>query len=688
MSIIGIYFLTLLAAMLLIGFVGPNNKGRVAVIGILIMSVISCIPAVQALMGSAYQQSFCGKFTGLINVEVDALSAWFMVVISFTMVTSALYGQQYMQAYKERVAELSLHWINFLLVHAGLISICAMRNTIAFLFAWEIMALSSFVLVIFEGDKRRTLKAGINYLIQSHIGVALLTVAFVWVAVSTGTYDFSGIIKFANEHSNITNFWLMVLFFVGFGFKAGFVPFHTWLPHAHPAAPSHVSGMMSGVLIKIGIYGIMRMLLLINCNYLFIGYLILGVSIITGLYGVMLATLQRNLKKLLAYSSVENIGIIGIGIGLGCLGIGYSNGALAMMGFAGALLHTLNHSLFKSMLFYGAGNIYQATHTMDVEHFGGLIKKMPQTAFLFLLASIAICGLPPFNGFVSEFVIYNGLFSGINAGFTESISILTLVLIMAGLALIGGFAVMCFTKAFGITFLGEPRTHFHTEPCEFGWAKLLPMYISGLMIVAIGLFPQVFVTAMSGALKTMVNPYLAGIVVADQASTFAPEVSLAPTLAIANQIGWYMMAFIVLALLVYGVRCLFTKQLPESTGATWGCGYLAPTPRIQYTANSFVRTYRRLAKSILQVNKRRVELEGIFPTQSSYSTDVSDRLETKFILSPLRKIRYALNRLSFLQNGRLQYYILYGLLFVVLVLGVPFICYLVRLFVNYLNSVL
>ena len=252
MSIIGIYLLTLLAAALLVVLLDSRGKGVVAVGGIVALSVISSVPAVNALMGKPLEILFSGSYvTGQVPVVVDPLSAWFILVINFTMVTSVLYGRRYMEAYANRRSALSLHWVSFLLVHAGLIAVCAMRNSIAFLVAWELMALGSFLLVIFEGDKVTTIRSGVNYLVQSHIGVALLTVAFVWVAAVTGTFDFSGIGQFTALQSPTACFGLMLLFFIGFAFKAGFVPFHTWLPHAHPAAPSHVSGMMSGVLIKI-----------------------------------------------------------------------------------------------------------------------------------------------------------------------------------------------------------------------------------------------------------------------------------------------------------------------------------------------------------------------------------------------------------------------------------------------------
>ena len=261
--------------------------------------------------------------------------------------------------------------------------------------------MSSFIMVIFEYKNPETLKAGLNFLIQSHICILLLTIGLIWVSSHTDSYDFNSISTYSASVSPAISLILYLCFFIGFAIKAGFVPFHTWLPYAHPVAPAHVSGVMSGVMIKLGIFGILRMLILVNQNYLIIGYIILIVSLISGVYGVALAIVQHNLKKLLAYHSIENIGIIGIAIGIGAIGIGTKNPLLAFAGFAGALLHTLNHSLFKSLLFYEAGTIYQTIHTLNIDSMGGLIKKMPQTAILFIIAAMAICGLPPFNGFIS-----------------------------------------------------------------------------------------------------------------------------------------------------------------------------------------------------------------------------------------------------------------------------------------------
>ncbi len=342
--------------------------------------LISILLVYQVFSIGIIKYSYAGSFiTGNIPIQIDYLSAWFILIISFTFLTGAWYGVHYMKKYQEQTGNLVLHAIAFILAYTALIDICMVQNALVFLVVWEIMALSAFTLVIFEHYKKETLRAGINFLIQSHISILFLTVAFFWAKVATGSFDFSAISTYTALHPRL-GFGLFALFFIGFSIKAGFVPFHTWLPLAHPAAPSHISGIMSGVIIKIGIFGILRMLDLVNGYFTFIGIFIIIISVITGLYGVMMAIVQNNLKRLLAYSSIENIGIIGLGIGLGCLGKGINQQLLLVAGFGGALLHVLNHSLFKSLLFFNAGNIYQATHSLNIDSLGGLLKKIPKTA--------------------------------------------------------------------------------------------------------------------------------------------------------------------------------------------------------------------------------------------------------------------------------------------------------------------
>ena len=480
----------------LIPFLNSKGKGLLLFTAIVLNAVISVYFASQTLGGQIFEFTFPGSLvTGPVNLRIDALSGWFILIINFVFITGSFYGLFYMKAYQNQKNNLSLHSISFLLLYTALISLCVIQNGLVFLIFWEIMALSAFFAVTFEHEKISTIKAGFNYLIQSHVSILFLMFGFIWVAFKTGSYDFNAITIYTSENQGATGIFLFLFFFIGFAIKAGFVPFHTWLPYAHPAAPAHVSGIMSGVMIKIGIFGILRMITLIKTDYYTIGIFILTISVISGLYGVMLAIMQHNLKKLLAYHSIENIGIIGMGIGIGSIGLGTGNYLLASIGFAGALLHTLNHALFKSLLFFTAGNVYQATHTMQIEHLGGLIKKMPQTSFLFLIAAVAISGIPPFNGFISEFIIYSGFYYWMQDALFGSLIMIAFSVL--ALVLIGGLAMLCFTKAFGIVFLGNPRQKFQHEVKEVPFLQLIPLYLIAFLIVFIGVFPQFFLNALS-----------------------------------------------------------------------------------------------------------------------------------------------------------------------------------------------
>ena len=673
MIIAVVFILAALIAISIVPFVDTRWKGLLAIIAVSINSVLSGIIAFKALTGFNTLLTFPGSFvTGLIPVRIDALSGWFILVINFTFLTGVIYGFHYMKAYKNQKANLSIHWIAFILVHTSLIIITAIQNSLAFLIVWEVMALSSFLLIIFEHYNKGTLKAGINFLVQSHISILFLILPFIGVAIKMNSYDFTAITAYSLQNPLLTNLGLFLCFFTGFAIKAGFVPFHTWLPYAHPAAPAHISGVMSGVIIKIGIFGILRMLLLIKSDYSTVGYIILFFSVISGIYGVMLAILQHNLKKLLAYHSIENIGIIGIGIGLGCIGLGTGNQLLSMLGFAGALLHTLNHSLFKSLLFYSAGNVYQATHTMDIEHLGGIGKKMPHTSLLFLVAALAICGLPPFNGFVSEFLIYSGMFSGLHSA--TLVPLWALIFSVFGLALIGGLALLCFTKAYGTVFLGTPRIRMEHTVMEARIGSILPMYVGLSLIILIGLFPTFFVKALS----LPVGLFASKIGSIQQAEQLYSLDTL-------NMISLCAFGLFGLAGLIYLIRRKVTSSKQLVINTTWGCGYIAPTSKIQYTASSFVRTYRKLAEPLLSIEKKKKDIHGIFPDHGQHETYPYDKVESLLIDFPLKVIRRFINWFSFLQNGVLQIYILYGVAFIGLILITPLVYEKIISLIQFLN---
>ena len=634
---------------------GEKHKGTLALVAVLVNGFSSSWIAIGALTGGPFSKILPGgQVFGDIALRVDGLSAWFILLTNFTFVTGILYGRQYMKRYAGQSANLSLHYISYILNQTAILGIYFIQHGLAFICVWEMMALSAFLLVIFEHGRIDTLKAGINYLIQSHISIIFLTLGFIWVYSSTGSFDFSAISQYSFSGSKEAGLLLFLAFFIGFAIKAGFVPFHTWLPRAHPAAPSHISGVMSGVIIKTGIYGILRMLMLIHENYLILGYIILIFSVITGVYGVMLAIVQHNLKKLLAYHSIENIGIIGIGIGIGALGTGLDYPLMAFAGYAGAMMHTLNHSLFKSMLFYGAGNIYQSTHTVNIERLGGLIHQMPRTALMFLLSSLAICGLPPFNGFISEFLIYSGLYGALG---TSSNSTIIIILSICGLALIGGLALFCFTKAFGIVFLGNPR-HFHTHPIEEAEPQtLLPSYMIAILIVFIGVMPQLFIRMLKIPVEEFTGLSIPGNY--DRLTELMQQVSIS------------IWVLILLVLVLFFIRKAVTAPKIITQGSTWGCGYTVASPSMQYTASSFARSYAKIIKPLVLTNKSKDEIMEIIPLPLLAETHFHDKLEAGLIDWPVKNLKRFLGRFRFLQNGSVQFYVLYGVVFIAISIAIP-----------------
>jgi hydrogenase-4 component B len=675
MNLIKVFLALAGLSIFFIPFLKVKGKGVVLFTAIVLNALISGYLGLQSLSGQFLEFTFPGSLiTGPVNLRMDALSGWFILIINFVFITGSFYGLFYMKAYQDQKNNLTLHGITYILLHTALISLCAIQNSIVFLIAWEIMALSAFLLVIFEHEKMATLKAGINYLIQSHISIVFLMFGFIWIAIKTGSYDFDALTEYTTANSGAVGMVLFLSFFIGFAIKAGFVPFHTWLPYAHPAAPAHISGIMSGVIIKIGIFGILRMVTIIKADYHAIGLIILAFSVVSGLYGVMLAIMQHNLKKLLAYHSIENIGIIGMGIGIGCIGLGTNNYVLASLGFAGGLLHTLNHALFKSLLFFTAGNVYQATHTLHIDHLGGLIKKMPQTALLFLIAAIAISGIPPFNGFISEFIIYSGFYYWMQGSLIGPL--MTIIFSVLALVLIGGLAMLCFTKAFGIVFLGTARHPFDHEIKEVPFLQLLPLYFIAFLIVLIGVFPQLF---MNG----LFNPVhlLAGMPPVSELP-FQEKIS-----EILQPVTWGVWIFIGIIALIFGIRKLAISKQKVAIEPTWGCAYVAPNEKLQYTAGSFVRPYSKLFRPFLLSFKDEKEVKGMFPSGGSYETHVYDRIEKYLIDNPIAAYKALLGRFLFLQNGKLQFYILYGIIFVVSVICVPLFYEQIVLLIEFIKQI-
>ena len=649
------YFIGIMI-LLLSGFVGMMfpKKHKISALSILVAigSIFTLIPALNVFLSgeSLSQTFFFNPVFGKVNFVIDSLSAFFITIISVMGLASVIYSKGYLRHYIEEGKSINSHMVFLSMLIASMLAVVTCQNALMFLVCWEMMSISSFFLVIFENEKKEVVKAGIKYLVFMHVSVLFIILAFALMSIQSGSLDFASFAPILQENVPFANL-AFILAFVGFGTKAGFVPFHNWLPDGHPAAPSHVSALMSGVMIKTGIYGILRMLSLIALPSKVIAYTVLIIALITALYGVLYAVSQNDVKRLLAYSSIENIGIIGIGIGVGMLGLAFANPVVAVLGFAGGLLHILNHSLFKELLFMSAGSVYTKTHTRDIESLGGLIKSMPKTAILFLVASVAICALPPLNGFVSEFVIYFGMFKGLAVH--DFFSMITLLFTIAGLGLVGTMAMLCFSKVFSIVFLGLPRSEKATQVKEdVECSMIAPMSCIAILMFAIGLCPQ----------------YVFNFILKPVSVILGNSVQVATEpLAIMQTIAWYVLGLLVFIALMIMLKLKLTNS-KVVLSETWGCGYDNPNNHIQYTASSYASPFltmlKPLFKKVFDIEKPR----KLFPRSAHFSLHIDD-IEEAYVINPLLKgDEWFLSKFESLQSGNIQSYIKYGLIFLLLVI--------------------
>ena len=634
-------FLLLFAvAMLVVSGLAALWRPRLGVCGVVAACVIGLIPSVRVLLNGTTESLRLAWNVpyGAFFVEMDALSAFFLIPIFGLSALIAIYGDEYLAAWRGK-KRLGASWFFFSLLVASMVMVVLARNAVLFLMAWEFMALTSFFLVTFEDEKESVRKAGWTYLVASHLGTAFLLAMFVLLGRKAGSLDFD---QFAPSAAGV----LFLLAVIGFGTKAGFMPLHVWLPEAHPAAPSHVSALMSGVMIKMGIYGLLRTLPFLGAPPLWWGWLLIGIGLSSGVLGVLFALAQHDLKRLLAYHSVENIGIIALGLGVGLLGISSGSTTLAVLGFAGALLHVINHALFKGLLFLGAGAVAHATGTRELDHLGGLLKRMPLTAATFLIGAVAISGLPPLNGFVSEFLIYLGAYRG--AAVVDVHAAVPGLGVIVGLALIGGLAVACFTKAFGIVFLGEPRSDHTSHAHEPGWAMRGPMLALALGCGLIGLLAPVAVGVLTPALVNVTK--------------LSPDAVREGLTVAVNPLWFVTGAGVGLIALIGSLTWLRHRLLAKrnvQTAVTWDCGYAHPTARMQYTASSFAQPLTELFTPVLRTRRRFTPPAGLFPQSSSLATETPDVAREVVYRPVFAGIDSVLARWRWLQHGKVHLYVLY-----------------------------
>lgn len=569
-----------------------------------------------------------------IHLHLDALSAFFLALLAVIGGLGAWYSREYWSDHAHpRSARAGRVWWSILLTCLGLVLLSA--NGLHFLMAWELFTLAAYFLVTLDRRSPVVREAGWLYLGASHLAALSLFAFFAMLAARTGSWELGPL---RNRADLQPLFWFAL---VGFGLKAGLFPLHVWLPSAHANAPSHVSAMLSGMTLKIGIYGLVRF-----TGWLPVppgaGWLIAALGLVSAVLGVAFALGQHDLKRLLAYHSVENIGIILTGLGFALVAAVQDNAPWGRLTLAGGLLHVWNHGFFKSLLFLGAGSVRHATGTREMSRLGGLWRVMPWTASLFALGAAAISGLPPLNGLISEWLVYLGL---LEATLSHGSSAWGTILAVILLGLTGALALACFAKVCGVVFLGAPRSLAASCAHEIGPAMRGPMVVLAAICLGIGLAPSLFWPAVARAVEAW-NPSWAGT---------APPPSLAP-------LG---QAQVALMLFASGVAAWFYRRVQRGIVAravTWDCGYARPTSRMQYTAGSFAGILAEWFAWILHPRRHENRPTETFPKDASFSEHTPETV-LEYVAKPLGGVIMAISRMvRRRQHGRVQAYLLYLLL--------------------------
>lgn len=600
--------------------------------GLLLVAAIFCGDQVMALPAPWFLAVSPFRFTA------DPLSRWFLGIIGLVGIAAAAFSPGYLHHLRKRVA-LGFAWSALALLMISMSLVVLSDNALVFLVAWELMALSSFALVAADHEQHSVQHAALIYLGATRTGTAFLMAGFLWAHHLTGSWDFS-----PWHLSGAAALGPAVMIFVGLAVKAGCWPFHLWLPIAHPAALAPVSAVMSGVMIKTAIYAMARLLVTGHLDCPALGPVVLILGAISAFWGVLFALLQHDLKRLLAYHSVENIGIILMGLGLSIIGKHLHLPLLAQLGLASALFHTLNHALFKSLLFLGAGVVDARAHTRDVEHLGGLIHRMPWTAASFVIGSAAICALPPLNGFASEWLLYKGFFALAQhgAGVGERLCGL---LLMGWLALIGALALACFVKAVGVVFLGLPRSKQAEQAKEGTRGMVVAQVLLAVVCAGLGIAASAVLLPL-GSVVAFVQGGLSTLTAAWTLPTPLLVVILLSTLG---------------ALAVW--MSALSRSKPARSFITWECGFGDLGPRMQYTASSFAQPIARMFRAVNHYIVH-VDVQGPgrkhFPDGVEVESNYEPYLQTRIYTPAIKFIHdIAGSLLARLQAGSIHQYLAY-----------------------------
>ena len=585
------------------------------------------------------------------HLHLDPLSGFFLVLVSLVSLITAIYGPAYVEEYQQGPQPLLPLTLFTGLFVAGMQMVMLASDAFSFMISWELMSVSSYFLVAYQHQHETNRSAAFIYLLMAQVGGLFILAAYGVLAGFSGAFDFTSmqLVELSPAWSSLA----FALALIGFGMKAGIVPLHVWLPQAHPVAPSHISALMSGVMLKVAIYGFIRFVYdLLGDVYWQWGVVVLIIGSLSAILGVLYALMQHDLKRLLAYHSVENIGIIYMGLGLSMIFYGSGHPQLAALGLIAALYHCLNHALFKSLLFLGAGAILQQSHEHDLEKMGGLIKKMPVTAVCFLIGCISISALPPFNGFVSEWLTFQTALQGT----VLSNHILTAIIPISAaiLALTGALAAACFVKVYGICFLGLPRSEKTAQATEAAFGLQLGQIILAILCLVFGIFPTWTVS---------------------QLDTIAQQL-LPAGMPVATSHGWLWLTPVSMDVASYGAPMVFLAigcawfltwlwlhPRRKNTGIrivpTWDCGFGSLNARMQYTASSFSMPIRRIFRPVWSVSENYKKPDQEDPG-GKYQLIIGDWVWLK-IYQPIGRLLLATaRRAALIQGGNIRVYLAYS----------------------------
>ncbi len=611
-----------------------------------------------------------------VSFSSDPLSGLFLFLLGFVGGAISVASLGYVDRYvHERPATLASFFALFL---ATMALVVLAGTVFAFLLAWEAMTLVSYFLVVHEHSAWEVRRAGLTYLVMSHAAAAAILVSMILLSIGTGTTSFAQMATLAGGLSPLVRDCVFLAAVIGFGTKAGLVPFHIWLPEAHPSAPSNVSALMSGVMIKIGVFGVLRIVFqVLGVGPDWWGFLLLALGGLSAIVGVLNAIAQHDLKRLLAFHSVENIGIIFMGLGAALVFLSLGSSVLAALALLAAVLHTLNHGLFKALLFLGAGAVVGATGTRDMEKMGGVVRAMPGVALGFLVGAMAISALPPFNGFVSEWLLFQAFFGAFATGSLSTEIAFTVA--AATLALASGLAAYCFVKAFGVTFLARPRSSAAAEVSEDAPGSMRGgMALLAGACLAIGVVPSLFLGLFEGTLRELTG---AGL------PSYSPWAWLSslPRPAPGSPDAGGTIAFGIVAVLLavgivaaWGFRRIGAKAPAESV-PMWDCGMDAPSARMEYTASGYAQPMLRVFSAFYrpQQHSALTELGGARPGVLAKTQEFETEVEYPLVergYNPLADGFFSLaRRVGRLQSGGIHAYLAYMILtLVVLLIAVRF----------------